>query len=285
MMITTKKKDFYKELMTLAIPIGLQNLLVALIGASDALMLGRLTQDAIAYKKDEIHPDIRGLFTFSGNLTKSFLKVAAPMLSSSLAWGIGFSMHSLIMGHLGTDATAAASVVSVAQELITCLCKGVSAGAGIMIGKELGKNMLDRAREYGKEFCHCSFWIGFVNAALLCLVGPAVTLFFVLSETAKHYLIIMLFFSALYLFAFSINTIIVVGFFPAGGDSRYDAISVLFATWCFALPIALLGTFVFHWPVMLVYILLCSDEIVKLPWIYPRYKKYIWLKNLTQDES
>ncbi|MCF0133177.1 MAG: MATE family efflux transporter, partial [Blautia sp.] len=40
--------EFRNELLSLAIPIGLQNLLTALIGASDALMLGRLTQDAVA---------------------------------------------------------------------------------------------------------------------------------------------------------------------------------------------------------------------------------------------
>ena len=43
-----EKKEFYKELFSLAIPIGLQNLLIALIGATDALMLGRLTQDAVS---------------------------------------------------------------------------------------------------------------------------------------------------------------------------------------------------------------------------------------------
>ena len=47
-MITEEKRSFNKELMTLAIPLALQNLLNALVGASDALMLGRLTQDAIA---------------------------------------------------------------------------------------------------------------------------------------------------------------------------------------------------------------------------------------------
>lgn len=46
--VSKEKKVFYKELFGLAIPIGMQNLLVALIGASDALMLGRLTQDAVA---------------------------------------------------------------------------------------------------------------------------------------------------------------------------------------------------------------------------------------------
>lgn len=193
-------------------------------------------------------------------------------------------MHSLIMGHLGSDATAAASITSVAQELITCVCKGVSAGAGIMIGKLLGQNLFDKAKIYGRKFCHISFWVGGIHMALLAILGPIVAEFFVLSETAKQYLIIMLLFTAVYVSAYSLNTIIVCGIFPAGGDARYDAISVFFASWCFALPLALLGTFVFRWPVMVVYILMCSDEIVKLPWLYPRYKKYLWLNNLTREE-
>ena len=42
------KKAFNRELLTLAVPLALQNLLVALVGASDALMLGRLNQASIA---------------------------------------------------------------------------------------------------------------------------------------------------------------------------------------------------------------------------------------------
>lgn len=447
-----EKKDFYKELFSLAIPIGMQNLLVALIGASDALMLGRLTQDAVSavslanqiafimslfsgavvggggaliaqywgkgdwtmvknlfcmlikwafgisfvffalamfapellmriytpdaalikigasylravslsylftgvtqcyylimklegkapksvlisvvtlitdvvldffliygfagvpklgangsaystvvvelvaliwciaesHRGESIRPDLQGFQWFSIDITKDLFKIAPPMLGSSLAWGFGFSMHSLIMGHLGSDATAAASIASVAQELITCVCKGISVGAGIMVGKLLGQNLFDKAKEYGKKFCHISIWAGIIHMALLCILGPIVAEFFVLSETAKHYLVIMLVFSAFYVFAYSINTVIVCGIFPAGGDAGYDALSVFFASWCFALPLALLGTFVFHWPVIVVYILMCADEIVKIPWLYPRYKKYLWLNNLTREES
>ncbi|MFG6356271.1 MAG: hypothetical protein K1W26_05510 [Acetatifactor sp.] len=42
-MNANEKKVFYRELLTLAFPLALQNLLNALVGASDALMLGRLT--------------------------------------------------------------------------------------------------------------------------------------------------------------------------------------------------------------------------------------------------
>lgn len=54
--------------------------------------------------------------------------------------------HSFILGHLGTDVTAAYSVTSVAQQLIQCLTQGISGGAGIIIGQLLGENLLDEAK-------------------------------------------------------------------------------------------------------------------------------------------
>lgn len=238
-----------------------------------------------SYRPEMIHPDMKSLRWFSAAVTKDIVKIAVPMLASALAWGVGFSMRSMIMGHMGSDATAASSICATAQELITCLCKGIAAGSGIMIGKLLGQDLFDKAKAYGAEFCKVSIWAGLLNGLVLCVVGPAIISFFVLTEAARQYLIYMMIFSALYMFAFSLNTIIVCGVFPAGGDSRYDAISVAISMWCIALPLALLGAFVFKWPVMLVYIVMSMDEIIKLPWIYPRYKKYYWLQNLTQDEA
>lgn len=236
-------------------------------------------------RKDRIRADYKGLKWFSPYVTKDWFKLVLPMLGSSLAWGLSISMHSLIMGHLGSDATAAASITSVMLELVTCVCKGISAGTGIIIGKLLGQSLFEKAKAYGREFCHISFLVGGIHMILLCILGPVATVFFVLSETARQYLIIMLIFTGIYVFAYSINTIIVCGIFPAGGDAKYDAISVFLATWCFAIPVALLGTFVFDWPVMLVYILMSIDEIIKVPFVYPRYKKFLWLNNLTREES
>lgn len=239
---------------------------------------------AESYRKDNIRADIKGLTWFSGNTAKDCMKIVLPMLGSSLAWGLSISMHSLIMGHLGSDATAAASITSVVQELITCVCKGVSAGAGIIIGKLLGKSLFDKAKVYGRKLCHVSFWVGGLNMLLLCIAAPIATIFFILTDVARQYLIIMLIFTGIYVAAFSLNAVIVCGIFPAGGDSKYDAVSVFAATWCFALPLALLGTFVFNWSPIVVYIVMSLDEIVKVPFLYPRYKKYLWVNNLTKEE-
>lgn len=238
-----------------------------------------------SHRKDSIRPDLKGFKWFSKNITLDWLKIVTPMLGSSLAWGLSISIHSLIMGHLGSDVTAAASITSVVQELITCICKGISAGTGIILGKLLGQNMFDKAKAYGRQLCFISFYTGALHMLLLCIAGPIASSFFVLSETAHRYLIIMLVFTGIYVFAYSLNTVIACGIFPAGGDSKYDAVSVLLATWCFALPLAFLGTFVLHWNVIAIYILMSLDEIIKVPFLYPRYKKYLWVNNLTRNKE
>ena len=238
-----------------------------------------------AGKKPLIRMDAASLCRVSRADEQAVWKIIPGMLASSLSWGLSMTMHSFILGHLGTDATAASAVTGVAQQLIQCLTHGLSSGAGVMIGGLLGKNMLDKAKEYGQRFWRVALCCGLFNAALIALVGPLVYCFYVLEPAAKTYLVQMLVFSAAYMFAYAYNTIITCGVFPAGGDSRYDAISVLLATWCFALPLALLGCFLFHWPVMAVYAVMCLDEIVKLPFIPRRYRKYLWVKNLTREEA
>ena len=236
-------------------------------------------------QKDHEHPDGESMRFFSKDFEKDIWKVIPGMLASALSWGLSMTMHQFILGHMGTDATAAASVTGVATQLIQCISMGLAIGGGIILGKMLGRNEFEKAKAYGKRFFKVSFINGLINAGLFLIVGPLVYFFYVLEPQAKIYLIQMLIFSMLYMFAFAYNTIYTVGVFPAGGDSRYDAISVIIATWCFAIPLALLGCFVFHWPVMVVYIVMCCDEIVKFPFLYLRFNTDIWVKNLTREDA
>ena len=46
--IMSKQNDFIKKLMTLVLPIAFQQFMLALVSDSEALMLGALSQDALA---------------------------------------------------------------------------------------------------------------------------------------------------------------------------------------------------------------------------------------------
>lgn len=225
---------------------------------------------------------IHSLGYFSSANERAIWQIIPGTLFSALAWGLSITMQSFIMGHLGTDATAAYSINALTQQLIQCITSGISSAASIMIGLYLGKNLLDKAKEYGNYFWTVSAISGSINVVLILAMGALVYTFYKLEPLAKAYLIRMLLFSTIYMFAYAYNTIIVVGVFPAGGDTKYDAISVIIATWCIALPLALIGCFVLNLNVIVVYICMCLDEIIKAPFIRRRYNKYLWLKNLTR---
>ncbi len=46
----------------------------------------------------------------------------------------------------------------------------------------------------------------------------------------------------------------------------------------------LLGAFVFHWPVEVVFVIILLDEFVKVPLCLVRYKSRRWLRNVTRNE-
>jgi Na+-driven multidrug efflux pump len=137
-----------------------------------------------SYQKDHIHPDSGSIRFFSLSYEKDIWKIAKAMLASSMAWGLSISAHSFIMGHLGTDATAAASIIGVTQQLIQCLTQGLSSGARIMTGKLLGQDLFDKAKQYGRQFWNVAFFSGFANILLLGIVGPLVYIFYKLEPLA-----------------------------------------------------------------------------------------------------
>ena len=236
-----------------------------------------------ARRKKVVDLSLDNFTFFSKDFEKDLWHILPAMLASALSWGLSITVHNIIMGHLGSDATAAASVTSVAQELICCVSQGLAGGAGIMVGELLGSGQMDKAVRYGDRFFDVSFVNGICNMVLMAMVGPLVYIFYVLTPTAKSYLMVMLIFMAFYMFAYAYNTIYTCGVLPAGGDAKYDAVSVFFATWCFAIPAALIAAFVLKLPVLVVYIIMCLDEIVKLPFLRWHYNKHIWVKNLTRE--
>ena len=52
--------------------------------------------------------------------------------------------------------------------------------------------------------------------------------------------------------------------------------------WGCSIFLGALAAFVFKLPVKTVYFILLSDEIVKLPFCYFRYKQKKWLRNITR---
>ena len=215
-------------------------------------------------------------------LHKDYWHYTLPLLFNQLGWGGGITMYSVIMGHLGTDATAANAIANIVRNMIASLCWGIAAGVGIIIGQMLGRGELDDAKKAGGSFVRLSIAIGVFSGLVILALIPLVLPLVSLSAQAKIYLKAMLFMAAYYIIGNSLNSTIIAGIFPAGGDTKFGMVCDLVTLWGVIVPAALLAAFVFQWPVLVVAFILTLDEFVKIPVVYIHYKKYKWLNNITR---
>ena len=236
-------------------------------------------------KKDYIKIRLRYAFVQDKTLRSDFWKYTLPILGDELVWGVGFTMYSVIMGHMGSDAAAANSIANIIKNLVICFCTGIATAGGIMVGGLLGQGELEKAKLYGKKITKASILAGAIAGGLILCIIPFVSHFSTLTETAQHYLRVMLVVCSYYVIGKSINMTVISGIFPSGGDSKFGFFCDSVTMWCVTVPIGLLTAFVLKLPVLAVYILINVDEIIKLPAVYRNYKKYRWVKNLTQQKA
>lgn len=214
-------------------------------------------------------------------LSCNFWKYTTPILGNEIVWGLGFTMSSVIMGHLGSDAVAANSIANIVKNLVACFCLGLGNGGGIMVGYELGAGRLKRAKEYGSILCKLSIVCGAVSGLFLLAFSPLILAITDISDIAASYLKWMLVVCSYYMIGKSVNGTTIAGIFCAGGDSRFGFFCDIVALWCITIPLGMLAAFVWKLPVPIVYFFISLDEIIKLPAVYRHYKKYKWVVDLT----
>lgn len=224
----------------------------------------------------------RDFFVKDKALGKDFFTYAFPVLLNELAWGAGMAAISAIVGHLGSSAVAAHSVAQVCRQLSMVIGFGISSAAAIMIGKAIGEKKEELAREYGRRFVKIAVLCGIGGGLLILGISPLVKSLLNLTPLAKSYLTAMMLIMSYYVVGQSVNTTMIVGIFRAGGDTRFGLILDVSVMWLCSILGSAVGAFALGIPMPWVYILLCSDEIIKIPFSVYRYKTYKWLRNVTR---
>lgn len=230
-------------------------------------------------------PDLRLMLRRNKELNKDFVKYAGPALVNDLSWTLAFSSYSIILGHINNDVVAASSVATTLRDLFTAACYGIGSGGTVILGKELGQGNKTKAKADAATLCHIVLIFTSLMGIILVLVRhPLMSLFSAkLTETAYGYLDTMMIISGYYIVGQAINTLVIAGVFRAGGNTKFGMICDTITMWCVSVPLGFLTAFVFKWPPMVVYFVLCLDEFWKIPAVYKYYKTYKWLNNITRD--
>lgn len=286
----------YINIFTLLLNVGLNAVFIFglfgapkldIVGVALATTISRIAQLMICLTASHFSKDVKlhlgTMFEKNPILLKDFIHLSFPALINSLVWSIAFSSYTAIMGHLSSDVVAANSVVSVVRNFGAVFCYAVAGSSGIYIGKSIGAGKMEEAKANSKRAMVLMFATGLVGGMLIFLSIPFVLQVAVLSETAMKYLKIMLYINCVYIMGSAVNGTMITGIFRAGGDSKFGMICDFIDMWLYAVPLGFISAFVLKLPPMIVYILLCTDEFVKWPWVFGHYRSGKWLNNITRD--
>ncbi len=218
-------------------------------------------------------------------LVCDYIKYALPVTLNELFWGLGISMISAIIGHMGKSAVASSSVVQVVRQLAMVVTFGIANATAIILGKSIGENKPDHTKVYARRFMRITLILGLLGALMIIAVSPLITNLMTLGAKAEGYLKGMMYITAYYVFSAGFGTVLIVGVFRAGGDTKYGLMLDFIALWLVCIPIGAISAFYLKLPVIAVYAILTSDELLKLPFTLLRYKSCKWLRNVTRDES
>ena len=260
---------------------------LGIVGAAIATCISRIVECFILFivaysKKYEVASSVKNLFSFTFFEVRKFIKIAFPVIINEAIWGLGTSMHSLIMGRTSTEAISAFNITGTISQITWVFFIGVGNAAGIIIGKKIGEGNETEARKYANTLSWfmpvMAIFIGF----LLIPISKFLPFMFNVEANiliqAKMMLMILMCCYPLNAF----NMCWVVGICRAGGDTVFAAIIDVCFMWIIAIPLAACVAYFTNVQPYIIYICLLSEQIFKAIVGFYRIKSGKWLHNVVE---
>jgi putative MATE family efflux protein len=220
--------------------------------------------------------------TYSKKLWSSYKHLAIPSTLSGLTWAAGVMAYQMIFGHLGTTELAVFSLIGPFESLCYSLFFGISVACSVLIGHSLGRDEFAEAFDATQFFIKIVSILGLLAGVILLFAKEPVLAWLNLATDELHALAS----PALTILCFAIvfrmlNTVIINGILRSGGDNLFCLRMDFVSSWVVGVPLTAFAAFVLKWDFQYVYLMMLTEDIVKLCLCFHRYLSRRWINNLT----
>lgn len=261
---------------------------LGLRGAAIASVCARIVELLIALVHACGNKDIRirlkYMFQPQEILIQDFFRFCIPVTVNDIIWAAGYNITGSIVGHLGASVTAAYSVACQVREFMLVFSYGTASSAAIIIGNALGSGELELALDYGKKLLRIGATIGACAGLAVFASQNLVAGIVLLPPESTEYLHYLLSIMTVFTMLQAFTTLINLGLFRAGGDPKFALYLDFIAMWGINVGIGMLSAYVWELPVRVTLIIIMLDEAVKAPILYWRFRKNIWVRNITRNK-
>lgn len=211
---------------------------------------------------------------------KQYLSILLPILACEVLWSLGENVYAGIYGHMGTEATAAMTLINPIQGLVIGALCGLSQAAGVIVGKKLGNGDYSDAYKASKKL----IFYGAAGSIFLSVIVVLTAGFYVqiyqVEEVVKQLTVQILCAYALVAPFKVLNMILGGGIIRSGGRTKYVMYIDIIGTWIFGVPLGFLAAFVLKLPIPYVYFILSLEECIRFAISVGVFRRKKWMQQL-----
>ncbi|HBQ64062.1 MAG TPA: MATE family efflux transporter [Clostridiales bacterium] len=261
---------------------------LGLKGAAIATLIARMLEFLVctlhaASRKKKYAILSRESFRPGRLLFQDYLRYSLPVIVNESLWGVGYSLLSVIYGHMGTLAVAAASIAVSIERILGATVFGIASAAIVLVGKEIGAGNLENGRQNAHFLLRLSFFYGGVLGIILMLSRPLVLSLFNLSPDTLQAAAAILGVMALVMPARSFNATLIVGVLRGGGDVHFALFADVSGIWLLSVPLLAFAGLVLKLPVAVTYAFIAFEEVYRVALGLWRMKSGKWIRPVTRE--
>ncbi|MCR4951452.1 MAG: MATE family efflux transporter [Solobacterium sp.] len=237
-----------------------------------------------ARKEKKICFRLRNILHIDTSVLPVYIRTSIPVLGNDLLWGLGGTMQVAIFGNLGETMATATSMAAMMNQLALVLVYGIANAAAVLVGKQTGTGDEEKAWEMGKTF----LVLGVITGALTCGIvllarKPFLMLYPNIMAESRQLASQIILVIAFIMIPRTLENICIIGVLRGSGDTRSAFLIDLGCQWLIGLPLGYLSAFVWKWPVLAVYAVMCTDICAKDILGIRRILKGKYIHNLTEQ--
>ena len=222
------------------------------------------------------------MFTFPRGMLKKYFKAALPVTLNEGAWALGTVTYSWVFSQVSAEALVVITIVQNIERLLLVFFHGGGNAAGILIGKLVGAGDYENSYTLSKRLCVLNTIFSLVVAAVFILIRPLVLIPYKIDPVIRETTLNILFLTAIIMTVKALTFYFIVGVFRNGGDTKFAAFIDISSMWLVGVPLVLTAGIALKLPLEWIYIIMMSEEAVKLALSLWRFKSKKWIHNLVR---
>jgi putative MATE family efflux protein len=214
-----------------------------------------------------------------------YLKTALPPVFSAFQWGLAMNVQTAIIARTGTAAIAANSIAITIFQVFSCFCYAAATAANVTVGKTIGQNDLGKVKTLTARLQIYFVLFGLLTGGLLFAARTPLLSFYKISPAAEALAASFVLVLCVTVVGTAYQMASLAGIVCGGGDTGFVFRNDMIWQWLIVIPLSAASAFLWHFPPVITFLFLKSDQILKCAVAAVKVNRFNWIRNLSAEQS